>query len=73
MRRRAALTVFALALLAIPASTVRETYVGSAAYLCRMEPSVTPGGYEVIAYPFPDESVLTTPDNGGFEVPCPQT
>lgn len=38
------------------------------AWSCRMEPSQTIEGYEIIAYP-PGMAYV---DNGGFTIPCPK-
>lgn len=49
-------------------STVATTTTdaNNGVYVCRMEPSQTPEGYEIIAYP-----VGTAVTGAGFDIPCP--
>lgn len=59
--------------LGVVAHRIKELYIDpqpvthTVKYDCWVEPSLTPEGYEVIAYPVEHD----TADSVGFEVPCP--
>ncbi len=66
-------TLIKLALAALLSLTFTTGHHSTPTYKCRMEPSATIEGWEVIAYPAAGTvPYFVTHNNHGFAIPCPK-